>query len=183
MLSTSESHKAELDRFRDLLSKEGYQTQLLAAQDGAPYDTLLVRIESFEEENRLWSLEISFLPGLENELDDVSILQCFVALSNQLSEDHRPSLNHLIVTINGKLPIGGFGVVDNPKMFFFKHNAMLPNDNDAVSYKILRELIPMTTYLITTFSEPLTKVATGQKTVEEAMADTPFANVFGQSRW
>ncbi len=179
MLSTSESHKAELERFRDLLSKEGYQTQLLAAPDGVPYDTLLVRIESSEEENRIWSLEISFLPGLENDLDDVSILQCFVALSNQLFEDHRPSLNHLLVTINGKLPIGGFGVADNPKMLFFKHNAMLPNDNDAASYKIFRELIPMTTYLITTFSEALIQVATGHRTIEKAIADMPFSDVFG----
>jgi hypothetical protein len=158
MLPTSEKHKAELERFRDLLSKAAYQTELLAASDSVPYDTLLVRIESFEEENRVWRLELSFLPGLEEELQGVSILQCFVALSDQVSEEHRSSLNELIVQRNAKLPLGNFGLLDNPGMLFFKHNAMLPNDNAAVSDKIVHELVPLTTYLISTFSEPLMRL-------------------------
>jgi hypothetical protein len=161
MLSSSESHKAELARFRDLLFKEAYQTQLLTAADGVPYDTLLVRIESFAGEHRVWRLEMSFLPGLEEELEGVSILQFFVVLSDQLSEEHRTSLNELIVQRNTKLPIGNFGLLDNPEMLFFKHNAMLPNDNAAVSDKIVHELVPMITYLISRFAEPLIRLTTG----------------------
>jgi hypothetical protein len=161
MLHTSEKHRAELRRFDDLLSKEAYQTELLAASDSVPYDTLLVRIESFEEENRVWRLEMSFLPGLEEELEGVSILQCFVALSDQLSEEHRSSLNELIVKCNAKLPMGSFGLLDNPGMLFFKHNAMLPNDNAAVSDMMVHELVPMATYLISTFSEPLIRLTAG----------------------
>lgn len=33
----------------------------------------------------------------------------------------------------------------------------------------------MTSYLITLFSEPLIRVASGQKTAEEALLDIPFA--------
>jgi hypothetical protein len=161
MLHTSEKHRAELQRFADLLSKEAYQTELLAATDRVPYDTLLVRIESFEEENRVWRLEISFLPGLEEEMEEVSILQCFVALSDQLSQEHRSSLNDLIVQHNAKLPIGCFGLLDNPAMLFFKHNALLPNDNAAVSDKLVHELVPLMTYLISTFSEPLIRLTSG----------------------
>jgi hypothetical protein len=161
MLSTSEKHKVELARFRDLLSKKAYQTQLLAASDGVPYDTLLVQIESFEEPNRVWRLEMSFLPGLEEDLESVSILQCFVALSDHLSTEHRASLHELIVKRNAKLPIGSFGLLDNPEMLFFKHNALLPNDNAVVSDQIVLELVPMSTYLISTFSEPLTRFISG----------------------
>ena len=155
MLSTSERHKAELARFRDLLCKKAYQTQLLAASDGVPYDTLLVQIESFEEPNRVWRLEMSFLPGLEEELEGVSILQCFVALSDNPSKEHQVALNDLIVKQSAKLPIGSFGLLDNPAMLFFKYNAMLPNDHAAASDQIVLELVPMSTYLISTFSEPL----------------------------
>lgn len=167
MSLTSEEHRAELLRFADLLSQEAYETQMRPAAEGVPYDTLLVRIESFEEQNRVWRLEMSFLPGLENELEDVSILQCFVSLSNEVSEEHRSSLNHLIVTLNAKLPIGGFGMLDNPRVIFFKHNALLPYDDTGVSYKIVRELIPMTNYLLTIFSEQLMQAATDHKTAEE----------------
>src|SRR5436853_1545309 len=143
MLSTSEKHKVELARFRDLLSKKAYQTQLLTASDGVTYDTLLVQIESFEEPNRAWRLEISFLPGLEQELESVSILQCFVALSDNPSKEHQVALNDLIVKQSAKLPIGSFGLLDNPAMLFFKHNALLPNGEAGASNAIVQELVPL----------------------------------------
>jgi hypothetical protein len=160
MSLTSEEHKAGLRHFNQLLTKEAYRTELLPASAVVPYDVLLVRIESFEGEGRVWSLELSFLPGLEDELDDVSILQCFVALSDHISEEHRAALNMLIVKLNAKLPIGSFGLLDNPGMLFFKYNAMLPNDNAAASDRVVHELVHMTTYLISTFSEPLIRLTT-----------------------
>ncbi len=179
MLMTSRKHRAALERFAELLAGEAYQTSLLPASDAVPYDVLLVRIETFEQENRVWRLELSFLPGLENDLDDVSILQGFVELSDQISEEQRPSLNRLILKINAKLPIGGFGLLDEPRMLFFKHNALLPDDNDEVGFRVVRELVAMITYLIATFSAPLIQVAAGQKTYEEAMAAHPFSKIIG----
>ncbi|MEN3334205.1 MAG: hypothetical protein V7641_3570 [Blastocatellia bacterium] len=177
MSLTSPEHRAALEHFSESLSRESYRTQLRPAGNGVPYDTLLVSIESFEAENRVWRLEMSFLPGLEDDLEKVSILQCFVSLSDQMAEAHQAALNLLIVKLNAKLPIGGFGVLDHPRILFFKHNAMLPDDEPGVSYQIVHELVPMTTYLIALFSEPLIQVASGQKTAEEALADMPFSNV------
>lgn len=175
MSLTSPDHRAELQRFSDLLSKEAYQTELLPAAGGVPYDTLIVRTESFEEANRVWRLELSFLPGLEDELEGVSILQCFVPLADQLLDERQSALNHLIVMLNAKLPIGSFGVIDNPRTLFFKHNAMLADDRPSASCRVVHELVPMTTYLITAFSGPLILVATGQKTLQEALASLPFS--------
>lgn len=179
MSLTSAEHRAELQRLGALLSKEAYEIEVLPASDLVPYDRLLVRLESFEEKNRIWQLELSYLPRLEKELENVSILQSFVALSDGSPDEHRHSLSQLIVKLNVKLPIGCFGLLDNPRLLFFKHNAMLPNDNHAVSWQIVRELVPMTAYLITTFSESLIQVATGERTIDEAIADMPFSNVFG----
>ena len=179
MSLTSEKHRAELERFNGLLTKEAYQTQFVPAAGDVPYDTLLVRIESIEKENRLWTTELSYLPGLEDDLEDVSILQCYVSLSDQTSADNRAGLECLILKINAKLPIGSFGLLDNPSVLFFKHNAMLPNDNPAASYQIVHELVLMTSYLISTFSDPLIKIATGEKTVEAAMGDMPFRDAIG----
>ena len=131
-----------------------------------PYDTLVVRVDH-------WWLELSYLPGLEDVLGDVSILQCYVALSERTSA---AGLERLLGRVNAKLPIGGFGLLDNPRVLFFKHNAMLPNDN---GFQIVRELIAMTDYLIATFSGPLIKIATGKATVDEAMSDMPFRDVIG----
>jgi len=178
MFLTSAEHRAELQRIGDLRSKEAYEILSLPAEDLVPHDRLLVRLESFEEKNRIWQLEMSYLPGLEKDLDNVSILQSFVALSDGSPDEHRASLSQLIVKLNVKLPIGCFGLLDNPRLLFFKHNAMLPNDNHAVSWQIVRELVPMTAYLITTFSESLIQVATGKRTIEEAIAGMPFSNVF-----
>lgn len=168
MSLTSEKHRAELEQFGELLTQEAYQVQLVPAAGAVPYDTLLVKLVLFENENRVWQLELSFLPGLEDDLDDVSILQCYVTLSEHTAEENRAGLERLIVKLNAKLPIGGFGLLDNPKVLFFKHNALLPNDNQVASFPIVHEVIPMTGFLIETFSEPLIKMATGEATAEEA---------------
>src|SRR5436189_2436871 len=97
MLLTSEEHRAELERFSELLSEDEYLTELAAATEDLPYDTLVVRIETFEEPNRLWRLELSFLPGLEDELKDVSILQCYVALANYTAGANSASLERLVI--------------------------------------------------------------------------------------
>ena len=152
---TSEKHRSELEQFGELLVREAYEVQLVPAAGAVPYDTLLVKLESFEKENRVWWLELSFLAGLENELDDVSILQCYVALSEHTSEENRSSLERLIVKLNANLPIGGFGLLDNPRVLFFKHNAMLPNDNQVASSQIVHELVAMTSYLLGVFSHRL----------------------------
>jgi hypothetical protein len=149
MSLTSEKHRVELEQFAELLSQEAYEVQLVPAAGNVPYDTLMVKLELFEKEPRVWWLELSFLPGLEDELDDVSILQCFVALSEQTADEK------LIVKVNANLPIGSFGLLDDPGILFFKHNALLPNDNQAASFQIVHELVAMTGYLIEVFSEQL----------------------------
>jgi len=161
MLLTSEEHRAELERFSELLSEDEYLTELAAATEDLPYDTLVVRIETFEEPNRLWRLELSFLPGLEDELKDVSILQCYVALANYTAGANSASLERLVIEVNAKLPIGSFGLLDQPGVLFFKHNAMLPNNNPTTSDRIVRELVPLTGYLVTTLSGPLIEIMTG----------------------
>jgi len=179
MTLTSEKHRAELERFSELLSKQAYQTQVTPAAGEVTYDALLVRIESFEKENRVWILELSFLPGLEDDLDEVSILQCYVALSEHPAEENLTGLASLMIKLNAKLPIGSFGLLDKPRVVFFKHNALLPNDDPAASDRIVHELVPLTSYLLRSFSDPLVKIATGAITAEAALAAMPFGDVIG----
>jgi hypothetical protein len=77
--------------------------------------------------------------GTRSEFDNVSILQCFVTLSDQIHEENRTRLEQLIVKLNAKLPIGSFGLLDNPRLVFFKHNAILPNNNPTA----VRALVPL----------------------------------------
>ena len=72
-------------------------------------------------------------------------------------------------------------MLDNPRVLFFKHNAMLPNDNHDASLQIVHELVAMIGYLIGVFSEALIKTATGEKTAEEALSEMPFRDVIASS--
>lgn len=177
MSLTNPQHRAALEHLSESLTRQSYRTELRPAGDALSYDTLLVRLESFEEANRVWLLELSFLPGLEGDLERVSILQSFVSLADQIAEAHGAALNRLLVKLNAKLPLGGFGLLDNPGRLFYKHNALLPDDYPDAGDQIVQELVPMTTYLITLFSEPLIRVASGQKSAEDALSDMPFAEV------
>ena len=82
-----------------------------------------------------------------------------------------------MVKLNAQLPIGGFGLLDNPRVVFFKHNALLPNNNDDASDRIVHELVQMTSYILSIFSDSLIRVATGEQTADTALADTPFGNM------
>ena len=167
---TSEKHRSDLEQFGELLVQEAYEVQLVPAAGVVPYDTLMVKLDL------LW-LELSFLPGLEDELDDVSILQCFVAVCERTVD--AAGFERLIGKLNAKLPIGGFGLLDDPQVLFFKHNSMLPNDDRVASFQIVHELVAMSGYLIGVFSSSLIEVATGEKTVDAAMSDMPFRDVIG----
>ena len=164
MSLTSEKHRAELERYGELLLQEAYQVQLVPAAGNVPYDTLLVNLYLSETPERVWLVELSYLPGLEDELDDVSILQCYVTLSDHTAQENTAALERLIVKLNANLPIGNFGLLDNPSVLFFKHNAFLPNDNPVAGSQIVHELVAMTGYLIGLFSDELIKLATGEKT-------------------
>jgi hypothetical protein len=174
MSLTSPAHRAQLELFGQRLGDEAFETRLVPAGGAIPYDTLLVGITGDEEGAPGWQLELSFLPNLEDQLEGVSLLQCFVALSEVRS---KAELLRFAVRLNTRLPLVGFGALDEPSLACFRHTLMLPEDAETAAAMIVQAAW-MISYLLTLFGQPVALVASGEATIEEALRGHPFAHLF-----
>lgn len=175
-MQTNPHHRDALLHLHDHLEREAIPTHLLPEGEGVPYDTLLVGIEGANEQT--WRMELSFLPNLEEDLDTVSILQCFVPVVGELAPGATAALRDFLIRINPQLPLGSFGVLDEPHIVYFKHNALLPNQQTRTQVLITHELVMLTGYLLTLFMDALTRVARGEIDVATAMQDPRFAHIY-----
>jgi hypothetical protein len=175
MSLTSPAHRAQLELFASRLGDEAFATRLVPAAGAIPYDTLLVGITGDEEGGPGWQLELSFLPNLEDQLEGVSLLQCFVALPAEVRA--RGELLRFAVRLNAKLPLVGFGALDEPPVACFRHTLMLPEDAEIAAAMVVQAAW-MISYLLTLFGRPVARVAAGEATIEEALRGHPFAHLF-----
>jgi hypothetical protein len=173
---TSLQHRNALLQLDKHLAQRGIPTHLVPEGDQAPYDTLLVGLGDGETQS--WRLELSFLPGLEDELDEVSILQCFAPVVDLTESPGLSALHELILLINPKLPLGSFGIITAPPLVFWKHNALLTNEQPQSNATLVSELVMLAGYLLSLFTGALTRVATGESDVATAMQDPRFAHVY-----
>lgn len=175
-MHSSPADRARLQAFERLLRAQGFPTSLVLAGAEVPYDVLLAGL-SDTDSARQWKLELSFLPGMEEELEGLSLLQCFVHLPVQAAPAALGELRRLIVRLNGKLPLVGFGWLDAEGMACFRHVAMLPAA-EAAAGEVVVQLAWMTGYLLGVFAPAVLAVAAGTRTADQALADNTFREVF-----
>ena len=178
MSVTSLAHKRSLGHFRNMLSAEGFQVSVAPGGTTAPYDALVILMENAGEAEPTWQIELSFLPFIEEQLEDVSILQFFAPLSTGTAENVENELNWLITRINTKLPLVGFGFLQEGQVVYFKHNAMLANDDQANNYKQVREIVTMIGFLVGNFRRALHAVANGDEKGRDALKGNPFEQLY-----
>ena len=175
----NDANAAAIRHLEEELSEQGFDASLLAASAEIPYDVVLVPIESVEEEAGGWNLELSFLPSLEEELGDTALLQCFAGLPVEVADGAELPLVRLIALINAKLPLVGFGYLEAQKLLFFRQVMMLSRLVQEVSDQLVVESIYMIGYLLNSFAQTFTGVASGKESVEEAVAKSPYGFLYG----
>jgi len=178
MSVTSVTHKRVLGHFRNMLSAEGFKVSVAPGGSTVPYDALVIEMEAPAEGEPSWQIELSFLPFMEEQLENVSILQFFAPLSVGLAENVENEMNWLITRVNTKLPLVGFGYLEEGKVVYFKHNAVLLNNAQTGNYQQVREIVTMIGFLVTNFRTALHAVANGEKSGREALVGHPFEQLY-----
>jgi hypothetical protein len=145
------------------LAADGLTTQRVSA----PVDALLARLESMGDAT--WRLELALM---SEAIEGVRLLQCMVPIAEAVPASSE--LDEAIVRIDGMLPLGGFGFHRPASTLFYKAVLPLPQD-DAEAAALVTAAVPLMTFLLTAFVEPLLVVARGQATAEEALAENLFA--------
>lgn len=178
MSVTSVSHKRALGHFRNMLSAEGFKVNVVPGGSAAPYDALVIEMDAPDENSPSWQIEISYLPFMEEQLEEVSILQFFAPLSIGTAANVDNELNWLINRINTKLPLVGFGFLEEGRVVYFKHNAMVVNNDQTGNYKQVQEIINMIGFLVGNFRAALHAVANGEKRGRDALSGNPFEQLY-----
>jgi hypothetical protein len=176
-MQSSPAHRTRLRAFDALLRAQGFPTGLVLETPEVPYDVLVAGL-SDADETRQWQLELSFVPGMEEQLDGAALLQCFVHLPAEVPPAAEDGLRRLVVLLNTRIPILGFGWLEAERMPCFRHTLMLPEDNDSAG-ALMVQTAWMIGYLLSVFAGTVQEVASGTRTVDEAMRDNQFRAVFG----
>jgi hypothetical protein len=175
-MQSSPVHRERLRAFETLLAARGFPTGFAAQGEQVPYDVLLVGV-SDADETRQWQLELSFIPGMEENLDGAALLQCFAPLAGEVPPAAEDGLLRLIARLNAKLPIIGFGWLNAERMACFRHVAVLPRDDEAAS-ELVEQAVWLTAYLLSVFAAAVEDVASGARSFDEALRGNVFRDVF-----
>ncbi len=175
-------HRQNLKKiFRYFEQVEEIPCNLLKKEEhDLPHDILMVLITPFDDKDRQWALELSFLPTspLEDSKNDIDILQCFTAISNQIYPEAVEDLIAMATRINTKLPTGAFGFYKPSHTLYLKHNQILQNDLIDENNQIVSHIRTVFIYQFYHFVDRLLAVGNKTKTPNEAMADHPLKGVF-----
>lgn len=174
----SMAHRDALAAIAELLGQQSFRTSLVAAGDTIPYDVLVVAVG--DPAGREWQLELSYLPDLEASLDGASILQCFAALPVEWVPAADSDLRRFTHLLNAKLPLGGFGALEDSRLVFYRHTLLVPGGVGPGLDELVTQATWMISYLLDLFGDRVMDVAAGRRTFEQALQGHPHGAVFGQ---
>ncbi|MDF2722422.1 MAG: hypothetical protein K0Q59_2097 [Paenibacillus sp.] len=111
------SHLAQLGLLEQLLNETGIATHMLEKSEQLPLHVLLAAMAK-DDQGRDRYLHFSFLPVDEEQMSAIQLLQMYCKLPFPLREEARAATADILLDINGKLPIGHFGVDEAGELYF-----------------------------------------------------------------
>ncbi|MCJ8211042.1 hypothetical protein MUY27_15090 [Mucilaginibacter sp. RS28] len=165
------AHFTALKLYADALKEEGFASQLLSANDSVPYDTLLVALPMDGHPRGGLQIELSFLPGIEAELNGLSIMQCFVPVEEVKTD--AAELKAGIANINKFSTLGSFGLLSKPPIVYFRHTVML-NINTQQNLQVIIQTVWLISYLLEMFGPGLSQLANDTIKLAEAFRGHQF---------
>ncbi len=167
-------HSKQLEAFSEALMKEGFSVNIIEKSEERPYETVLVFLTQENHPAGGLQLELSFIPNMEEQLAGLSLLQCFVDVSNTSIDNLE--LEKAVTTVNQSIPLVGFGILAKPTMLCFRHTLMLlPKMEDNIPLVI--QTTWLISYLLEVFEDNLTQIAEEKTTIAEAFDGHPFAHL------
>ncbi|WP_448699059.1 hypothetical protein ACFGVR_19175 [Mucilaginibacter sp. AW1-3] len=170
----NDNHLAQLRQFKEILKKEGFESQVLDVTEQRPYETLLVALPMEGRPEGSLHMEFSFLPDMEAQLDGLSLLQCFVAIA-AIDMDNT-DMRTAILNINKFCPLVAFGVLNNPHIIYFRHTMMLHADWQQ-NTTLITQTTWLISYLLEMFGPGLTQLATGSSKITDAFNGHQFEHL------
>jgi len=170
-----------LRQYAARLPDEGFAVELVFGAGGTPYDALVVDLVDLKADEVRWRLEIAVLPPFEVGLERSHVLQLFVPMADTVADGAAPELLRAIAQVNTLLPLGGFGLIEQRALLYYKCNQVMPDDEREVSYRSTLESVHLIQGMLNTLADTLLAVAEGRRSARDALAENPFAAVYDRS--
>ncbi len=159
-----------LNELKEKFEKSNIECALKQPGEGAPFERLLAVLPTDMKPQPI--MELMFLPGLENEVEDARLLQMFVTLGQNIPNNRRADLIRFMTHINVYLPLPAFGFLATNGLFFHKYVLAISKSNFQNDKKVLTELYYLTSYLIDKYFPYFNALVAGEISLEEAIRAT-----------
>ena len=161
-----EDNKSKLEVLEALLQEADLKTNIIKAGPNAPIETLLIALSSLEEkDDREWQLEISFVPGYSEKLENTELIQFFVCLTDRVAPTSHATLEKVLTAYNTQIPLGTFGFYKTQNLLYYRHVTLIHKDDDLED--TLPEMVWMISHVLTQYSNAALAGATGTYSAEE----------------
>jgi hypothetical protein len=145
----------ELGQLVPALNADGFLTRLVPAGDEVLVEQLFVLLGDLED--FALTAELMLLP----EVSEPTVLQLFVALPFEVSEQAVADLARFLLVLNNALALTGFGMDESNGWVYYRHMVACA-DNQPLDAELLLNTVWMVDYQLDRFALLIRDVAVGK---------------------
>ena len=140
-----------LQEIKSTLEKEYYKVSTHKEElNGQTHEQLIVSLV-FQDHPQIPELDLylMFLPGVEKELDGVSVLQYYTGFTTGITDENKiTELMYITNEINKTMVIGHFGFNEFDNSIFIKYTQAITQDYTNVTAQLIITIINTITFQI-----------------------------------
>ncbi|OPX87812.1 MAG: hypothetical protein A4E53_02347 [Pelotomaculum sp. PtaB.Bin104] len=165
-----------LQKCQTLYEQAGLVTGWVEPSEEAPFHSLLVRYDKVGERESSVTMDLCFLPHLEEAASEgVYLLQTFVTITEKIFPIAAGEMLKIVAKINTQLPLGAYGFFEDTGLVYFKYNIIInESTGDDAAIKTIDQQSGLILHQIFLFIDAILDVAEGIKTAEEALQSAPL---------
>jgi len=167
---------AMLKKCRTLYEQAGLVTSWAEPSEDAPFHSLLVRFDKVGGRESSVTMELCFLPYLEEAASEgVYLLQTFITITENIFSAAAAELLKIVAKINTQLPVGAYGFFEDTGVVYFKYNIIINESaGEEAIIKTINQQSGLILHQIYLFIDAILDVAEGIKPVAEAWQSAPL---------
>lgn len=176
-MKKADLHAENLKGLQEYLLSRGWNAFIAPADPVQNYDRISVHIYN-RDQTVFWPAELLFLPGLEKDMPEHTIMQLYIPMVVNVPAAMEIGLAEMVTRINTKLALGGFGLLNDYHVLFYKHNTLLADVSIGQQFDLVHQTLLMASYLLVNFQDAFANVVSGKMSIPQAMDAMPFANLY-----
>ena len=155
---------AELGKIKKNLAELDFQMQIFEKSAEIPVNMLICAIPK-DYKNREQSINLAFLPVMEDDFKAISLLQIYSVLPFAIPKENINNLKDLFIYLNHRTTIGNFTINENNEIAF--RYILAINKFKIIEKDVIQEIVILFNYMIDLFNRHIEAIADGSKSLKQ----------------